>query len=160
MRRLATSKILVHHSVMPQGLGKTAAMSQILSTHKAAGLAYDGQIAYHHVIGHNWESFGRDINSVGYHAGHWWTNLTSVAVCMMGDFRFDKLNAYQTDRLRNRLQYWSDVYRLNRSNVYLHRDFASTVCPGTNITPSLITTIYNLPRPGGKKRTPLPPQKR
>ena len=161
MRRLYTNKIVVHHTVMPQNMDRVSAMDQILRTHRNNGLAYDGQIAYHFVIGNDWEEFGRSLNSVGYHAGHWLTNLSSVAVAMMGNFENDRLNKYQEDRLRNRMQYWADLYNLGRSNIIVHRDVKATACPGRNIDHTKVTELFSKPKVpvNGHGRTPLPRQK-
>ncbi len=138
--------IVVHHSVMNQGMSRNVAMPGILAAHKKNGLAYDGMIAYHHVIGDNWEAPGRPIETIGYHAGKWSVNVKSIAVCMMGNFEHDKLTSYQQDRLRNRLQYWSDLYRLDFSAVTRHKDHSATACPGKNLSKTVLKNLYNRPR--------------
>lgn len=130
MNRLFTSYVVVHHSVTPQGDTQKKAMQRILSAHQANGLAYDGKIAYHFVIGKNWVAVGRPVNSVGYHAGNWQKNLTSVAICLVGNFTIDTLNDYQRKELRSLINSLLTQYRLGKDRVLRHGEIKATACPG------------------------------
>jgi hypothetical protein len=141
MLKLYTNKIVVHHAVMPQDWPQAKAMSAILSAHRSAGLAYDGRIAYHWVIGDGWTAQGRPDNTVGYHAGNWLVNLSSVAICLMGNFNDNKLTPYQTKWLTEKLWDYMADYNLNRSAIKLHRNISATACPGRNID---LPLIYDL----------------
>lgn len=153
MIRSKTDTIVIHHSVTPQTMGQVEALNIILNAHKKPkpglpnGLAYDGNITYHRVIGSGWKANTRPENTVGYHAGNKDVNERSVAVCMIGDFRTDQLNAYQKEQLLGTLKEWMQRYGIPRANIKLHKEVRipvnSTVCPGPNITQGVVDMLLS-----------------
>jgi len=141
--RIYTNKIVVHHSVTGQKLDKDKTMQSILNGHKASGLAYDGQNAYHWVIGHDWETSARTLATVGYHSGNWWTNFTSVGICLVGNFNEDTPTEYQKDRLGIKLGEWMEKYGIKTEGLKLHRNIVATACPGRNIDLPLLYSLVD-----------------
>ena len=128
---------------MPQHEAQTPAMAGILAAHKSNGLAYNGNIQYQWIIGEGWEAQGNPDNQVGYHAGNWLANLSSVAICMMGNFQTDTLTDYQKERLVAKINFYMAKYGLSRSAIRLHRDFTATACPGLHIDKPLIFSLLD-----------------
>lgn len=141
MRRFYTDKIVVHHSVTPQDWDQAKTLDLITRSHKNRGLAYDGNPAYHVIIGKNWQALVRPEDSVGYHSGSWWTNRTSLAVCLVGNFNVDNPTDYQLAKLSDQLKSWKKKYNVQRSKILLHRNIKSTACPGMKITQDTITDL-------------------
>jgi len=137
MRRLATRYICIHHSATPQDWGQTKFLDIIGRSHRDRGLlAGQGFVAYHLCIGHNWTAITRPEDSVGYHANNYAVNLTSYAVCVVGNFQADNLNSYQKNRLEGEIRRLKAQYP--HAKVIGHRDASNTACPGRNIPPEYI----------------------
>ena len=142
MNRLITNKLVIHHSTTPIAWPKQKTVDVIESTHKQNGLTSPGgNIAYHILIGHNWVYQGRSEASVGYHAGHWWTNLTSVAICLTGNFNDDQPTEFQKEELARQIKRFKKLYKIER--ILLHRQIKPTACPGQNITHAFIDEILS-----------------
>jgi hypothetical protein len=127
--------------VTPQAWDQAKTLKLITASHKKRGLAYDGNPAYHVIIGKNWQALVRPEDSVGYHSGSWWTNRTSLAVCLVGNFNVDNPTDYQLAKLGSQLKNWSNKYNIRRNRIYLHRQVRSTACPGMKITQQTITSV-------------------
>ncbi len=143
MTRKKTTNIVVHHTVTPQDHDKLGTIARIRSAHKKNGLAYDGNPAYHFIIGHNWTVATRDIKTIGYHAGNWEINKVSVAVALVGNFNNDHLTQYQEDELGRILRHWMKEFNIARKNILLHKEIKATACPGANITQGLIDMVVS-----------------
>lgn len=142
MNRLLTTKIVYHHSVTPQRWDKEKTVDLIARSHIQRGLnAPGGDISYHFLIGHNWTYQCRPMKTVGYHAGHYPTNLTSVAICLVGNFNVDTPTLYQNKELARLTDEIQDKYGVLKR--VLHRDIKSTACPGYNVTIDTIESILN-----------------
>lgn len=126
MKRLSTNKIVIHHTAGNQSWTKQETMRIIHNQH--------GVSPYHIVIGKDWETIARDIRDVGWHAGNWLVNLTSVAICLNGNFTKDTPTDYQKERLAAWINYFYRQYSLQRRHVFLHKEVRipanSTLCPG------------------------------
>lgn len=140
MKRLTTNSILIHHSVTPQEWGKAQTVNNIASSHIKRGLnAPGGDISYHFLIGKDWTYQCRPLNTVGYHAGKWAANLTSVAICIVGNFNDDKPTEYQQKELARLVGEMRGHF--GKLTIKLHREIKLTACPGGNITHGLIQSI-------------------
>lgn len=158
MNRFLTRYLIIHHTVIPQEYGQEKTLGIILAAHKAAGLAYDGRIAYHYVIGDGWVTQGRSENTVGYHAGNWLMNLQSIAICLNGNFNIDQPTDYQKQKLTTLLRELMRKYNIPRERVKLHREVRNepTACPGAHITQSLIDSLLNVqPQPAQNIALPI-----
>lgn len=143
MNRLLTRYIVIHHTVIPQDWAQTPTMNLILATHTKAGLAYDGEIAYHYVIGKDWAAVGRPESSVGYHAGNWLINLQSIAICLNGNFNTDSPNDFQAAALENLLPHLMAKYGITRDRIKLHSEVRDepTQCPGKHLSQDYISKL-------------------
>lgn len=139
--RQTTEYIFVHHSVTQQGIGQEATLQNILHGHMQRGLAYDGNPAYHVVIGNDWQALVRPENSVGYHAHNLFMNYRSVAVCLVGNFNENTPTAYQEQKLRDQINNWVDKYGIGKDKILLHRQVHNTACPGSKITKPYIESL-------------------
>lgn len=128
---------------MPQDWDKEKTMKAIYNAHKMNGLLPGGQISYHWVIGNNWEAEGRAQNTVGYHAGNWLANLSSVAICLNGNFQNDQPTDYQKEKLTAKIMKFMEYYGLEKKSIKLHRNFTATACPGRNIDLPLIFDLID-----------------
>lgn len=125
MKRLLTTSIILHHTAGRLSWSKSEAMKIILGKH--------GVSPYHIVIGKDWEVLARNIDEVGWHAGNWPVNLTSVAVCLNGDFTRETPTEYQKEKLRHWLLYLKNKYAIPREKIRLHKEvrlLGPTACPG------------------------------
>ncbi len=137
MNRLLTTTLVIHHSVTPQNWDQQPTVDLILQSHIARGLAYDGHIAYHLLVGKDWTYVGRPINSVGYHAGNWLVNLSSIAICLVGNFNNDMPTPWQEQELRKYLTLYKNL------SLKLHKEvrLQPTACPGDHITHPYLTSL-------------------
>ena len=86
-------------------------------------------IGYHFIVlGDGTVETGRHINKTGAHCrGH---NKGSIGVCVTGNTSQEPPNLLQLDSLWGKLRLLMEEYNLDRHNVYGHRDFGTTECPG------------------------------
>ena len=129
MKRLLTNRVVTHHTVYPQAWGKQQLTNALQRQFTA--------IPYHIVIGNDWEVIFRDIEDVTWHANNYPVNLSSVAICLNGDFTKDRLTEYQEKRLGYWIRHLMDKYNIPRNKVSLHNEVrlgGSTACPGINQT--------------------------
>ena len=134
-------QIVVHHSASDQD----TTAEQVNEWHKnrdwsvpvkPSSLGWYAQ--YHYFI----ESGGkvtqfRKHDEVGWHAGDWVINSSSIAICFAGNFQDDQLTSDQIqayDRLIKDLLW--EFPQLTENNLRAHREFKATSCPGENIVNS------------------------
>jgi N-acetyl-anhydromuramyl-L-alanine amidase AmpD len=86
-------------------------------------------IGYHYIItrdGAIWK--GRPVEDVGAHCrGH---NEDSIGVCLTGKHQF---TARQYASLRSFLGTLGQLYKLEKSDMYGHRDFSAKSCPNFDV---------------------------
>lgn len=73
---------------------------------------------------------GRPENKLGSHTGNY--NTGSLGVCFEGNFNKEHMPAEQLKSGQELITYLVDKYGLLKANVYKHKDFNSTDCPGAN----------------------------
>ena len=156
MNRIITTSLVLHHSVTPIEWDKDQTVDLIHRSHLSRGLIPDGYpMAYHFLVGHDWTFQGRPTQSVGYHAGNWLVNLSSIALCLVGNFNMNKPTAWQEKELRKYLTLFKNL------NLRLHRDIKSTACPGYNVTKEYLRALINsplIPRVNEAIRTAISPK--
>lgn len=87
---------------------------------------------------------GRPENSLGAHtSGH---NTGSLGICFEGSFNKETMTDEQLKSGQELTTYLCDKYNLLKANVYKHKDFNSTDCPGVNFP-------YEKLRKGGSNNT-------
>ncbi len=125
-------RITVHHSGNPgddDGDPKSM-LRNFERNHQDKGWA---AIGYHFIIAKDGRVFeGRPLKYQGAHAtGE--NNLGNIGVCLMGDFDSSQVPKAQRVALIDALDRLSKQYGIKRQNVYGHRDFKTTECPGRNL---------------------------
>ena len=116
-------KIIVHHTASP----RDTTVSQIRDWHVNGNGWSD--IGYHYIIlGDGTLERGRSINKTGAHCkGH---NKGSIGICVTGNTSQEPPTTAQVESLFGTLKMLLEDYNLQRSDVYGHRDFGATECPG------------------------------
>mgnify|MGYP000020564929 CR=1 FL=1 len=117
------SKIIVHHTASPQ----STTVDQIRDWHVNGNGWSD--IGYHLIVlGDGSLEKGRSINKTGAHCkGH---NKRSIGVCVTGNTSQEPPTTAQVETLLGTLNRLIAEYGLTRQDVYGHRDFGDTECPG------------------------------
>lgn len=122
-RRTTTKKILLHHAAT-----KTCTVSQIHQWHLNNDWA---GIGYHFLVRKNGKIYeGRPIDTVGAHCTGY--NNDSIGICFEGDFTKETMPAKQLKAGQELIAYLVKLYGLKMSDVYRHKDFGATACPGNN----------------------------
>lgn len=121
--RKATNKILTHHAAW-----KSCGVMKIHKAHQSNGWA---GIGYHFLVRKNGKIYeGRPINTVGAHCTG--ENSDSIGICFEGDFTTDTMTNKQLKAGQELIAYLVKLYGLSMSDVYRHKDFMATACPGKN----------------------------
>ena len=129
MRKIST--IVIHHS------GNTDTVEDIRNLHVNINKWDD--IGYHFMIDRDGNLFiGREIDKIGAHV--YGFNESSIGVCLLGNFDFEKIEEKQLDMLRWLLNNLMNEFNLNKESIKFHRDFPDVTksCPGINIIKELI----------------------
>jgi hypothetical protein len=79
---------------------------------------------------------GRPMRWQGAHVGGD-ANRKNIGICLVGDFDHERPAQVQINALVTALDRLRAAYRIPRSEVYGHRDFKGTNCPGTYLYPLL-----------------------
>ncbi len=130
------NKIVVHHTGSSI-LGPLDSPKLVKLRHKYLRGFED--IGYHYLIGNGYltgdgEIYqGRDIEKIGAHAkGH---NKDSLGIALIGNFNISRPTENQWESLIELLYSQCDMYDLNPSNIYGHKELegADTSCPGKHV---------------------------
>lgn len=114
-------KLVIHNS----GDSNTT-VEGMHSYHK--GLGWAG-IGYHYVVYKDGTVCQcRQDNVQGCHAGD--ANYNSLGICFVGNYNIEDMPIEQIKAGQELIKYLSGKYGLNSSNVYKHKDFMNTDCPG------------------------------
>jgi|GEM_PF-593741 len=140
------NKIIIHHSITPRDLAADKSIRSIdrnhgLRLHKTRnGLGL--HVAYHFVIsGDGVVHETRPVNEIGYHASNWYANLTSIGICLLGDFDNEDPSIAQWNALDNLVAKLRKKHNVPAANVKGHRAYSSKSCPGRNISEKEIGEI-------------------
>jgi N-acetylmuramoyl-L-alanine amidase CwlA len=124
------NKIIIHHSASPQ----STTVEQIRDWH-VNGRGWS-DIGYHFIVlGDGTVANGRHINRKGAHCYN--HNGASIGICVTGNTSQEPPTQLQLESLWGKVKLLMEEYNLDRQNVYGHRDFGATECPG-NILYALI----------------------
>lgn len=121
--RRNVNKIIIHHSASSQ----STTVDQIRDWHvKGNGWS---DIGYHFIIlADGSVEAGRHINRTGAHCKG--QNKGSIGVCVVGNTNSEPPTAPQIESLWGKLKMLMEDYNLDRRNIYGHKDFGATECPG------------------------------
>jgi len=117
------NKIIVHHSSSPQ----STTVADIRQWHVVENGWSD--IGYHYIIlADGTLERGRHINKTGSHCKG--QNTGSIGICVVGNTNVEAPTPLQIESLWGTLKMLIDEYSLTRQDVYGHRDFSTSECPG------------------------------
>ena len=86
-------------------------------------------IGYHFLIGKTGNIYeGRLLHFSGAHVKN--KNTANIGIAMLGDYNINKLNTAQKKSLRDLIYALQEKYRIPQSQLYAHREFGKTSCPG------------------------------
>lgn len=122
------NKIIVHHSA---AIGQTA---EDYARYHVQSKGWPA-IGYHFVIEINGDIIqANPINKISYHvANH---NSPSIGICLSGDFTKQEPTSQQLKSLKKLIQYLRKQLP-QPLEVYGHRDYGQTSCPGHNLAKHL-----------------------
>jgi hypothetical protein len=60
-------------------------------------------------------------------------NQIALGVCLVGNFEIEVVGMEMFDVLVARLAEWCMMYNISPNDIYGHRDFRATLCPGRNL---------------------------
>lgn len=116
-------RIILHHAE-----AKNCSIEDIHRWHLNNGWSGCG---YHFLVrkdGSIWR--GRPENKLGAHTSSY--NTGSLGICFEGAFNTETMTETQLRSGQELITYLCDKYGLLKANVYKHKDFNSTDCPGNN----------------------------
>lgn len=135
MKLLTIRNIVIHHSATKGSQKFSTFLKAIDQNHKDRlhprpnGLG--SHIAYHYVISSNGEvKATRPENEVGYHAGKWTTNISSLGICLQGDFTKESIPVEQLEAAKSLVYELREEYGLSPDKVLPHSKIKATACPG------------------------------
>jgi hypothetical protein len=136
--RNKTKYIIIHHSVSP----RNTTVEQITAWHKARGFE---TIGYHYLINEKGIQKGRDEKYIGQHCSANSRNLDSIGICMAGNYQIEYPSTQMLNWLKELL---ADIIKrydtLTAEDIFGHRDFGLTACPGNTLYDKIPSIIYDL----------------
>jgi hypothetical protein len=137
----AWSRITLHHSAESHSNGRAGTLEEskevvrlIQKFHMDDPEHRWGDIGYHFLIDSAGRIFeGRELGWQGAHAGGV-NNNQNLGVCLLGDFREARPTDAALKSLGLLLDDLMSEYRIPKSRVYPHKQFATTECPGPALT--------------------------
>ena len=116
-------RIILHHAE-----AKYCSIHDIHQWHLANGWAGCG---YHFLVRKDGTIYrGRPENKLGAHTSN--HNTGSLGICFEGSYNKETMPSEQLRAGQELITYLCDKYSLLKANVYKHKDFNSTDCPGAN----------------------------
>lgn len=99
-----------------------------------------GHISYHFKIDNVGTIFQNlDLDERAYHAGSWWTNLTSIAICFDGNMDIQSLTEAQIASYKKLMRHLTtqrpDLPKVLQGSEKGHKEIKSTACPGKHTMP-------------------------
>ena len=129
-------KLTIHHTYRPlaSSFQGASTIRSIQNYHMDNNGWSD--IGYHFLIGtfHSGETVvyqGRPENVIGAHTGG--ANTNNVGVNLIGDYDVEQVNANGYKKMIHVLAWLCDEYNISSSQIYAHKDFSNTLCPGENL---------------------------
>ena len=137
-------RITMHHDGMTvftsiASSSAKARIEAIRSAHRGRGW---GDIGYHYVIdpaGRVWE--GRPLSWQGAHVKN--QNPGNIGICMLGNYEDQRPNTQQLESLESFVSRLMRTHGVALREVYTHREFAPTACPGRYLQPRLVAMREN-----------------
>lgn len=123
LQALGTVKrIILHHAE-----ASVCDIKQIHQWHLNNGWSGCG---YHFLVRKDGSIYrGRPENKLGAHTQN--NNTGSIGICFEGSYNREQMTQTQLRSGQELVAYLCDKYKLNKAQVYKHKDFNSTDCPGS-----------------------------
>jgi LysM repeat protein len=157
------TRITVHHSGEHRDAGMNAVdwlrlvdRQHIQGVGKAEPWAC---IGYHLIIGPDGKIYeGRPLQFQGAHAGWDEVNRLNIGICLIGEFESHRVPVLQREALLAALDRLCADYGISHGNVYGHRHFKVTECPGRYLSQVIEAYADHAPAPVPPvpAREPLP----
>jgi N-acetylmuramoyl-L-alanine amidase len=128
----AVSRITLHHTAELAGMATRtdAELVRGIQTFHQDGRGW-ADIGYHYVIGRDGNVYeGRELGVQGAHAGAG-NNEENLGISLIGDFTASPPDARQLETTRLFLIAQQERYGVPMAEVYGHREFKPTECPGS-----------------------------
>lgn len=124
LSNLGTVKRIICHNAD----ATTCSIEDIDRWHKNNGWAGCG---YHFLVRKDGSVYrGRPENKLGAHTSNY--NTGSLGICFEGKYNTEEMPESQLKAGQELIKYLLDKYNLSKANVYKHKDFNNTDCPGHN----------------------------
>ena len=124
LSNLGTVKRIICHNAD----ATTCSIEDIDRWHKNNGWAGCG---YHFLVRKDGSVYrGRPENKLGAHTSNY--NTGSLGICFEGKYNTEEMPESQLKAGQELIKYLLDKYNLSKANVYKHKDFNNTDCPGYN----------------------------
>lgn len=146
MTRHEPSRITIHHTASAQRPSRSigAKLRSLQAFSQSSATLADGRtkkawadIPYHFYIDANGEiAEGRNIDFVG-DTNTAYDPTGHIAIVLEGNFETETPSGFQIASLQNLVQYLALTTGVGSHKVGVHADFASTACPGSNLTHAL-----------------------
>jgi len=132
------NSIVVHHSASANSTIQSIDRNHRYRLHPYPN-GYGYHIAYHFVIDKEGIiTKARPLKEVGYHAGNWGVNKTSLGVCLIGNFQYEKPEKKQLQALKNLIVELISGLLNDNIEMFGHKDIKPTSCPGLNLYPEVV----------------------
>lgn len=114
-------RITIHHSA-----SKDVSVDVIRQWHLKRKFV---DVGYHWVVRHDGKlEQGRPMNKMGAHVKN--HNYRNIGICVTGNFEKYEPTEAQYLGLRKLLNFLCFAFQIEKDKIYLHKDLATTVCPG------------------------------
>lgn len=132
---MKVNKIIIHHSASHDG--RTQNWGELRRYHVRNNGWRD--IGYHYgieIVEYDYEVIlGRFENETGAHCPG--QNSQAIGICLIGNFEKVTVAPAQWDKALRLVRQIMDNHELKTTDVYGHRDFKATACPGKNFDMAL-----------------------
>lgn len=147
-------KITIHHTATPNGGSPEAQLRQMQSHHQDVRGWCD--IGYHFLIsrdGRIWE--GRDAGRTASHVQN--NNTNNLGISFIGNYMTESPTEAQIDAASRLIAGLEARYGISGADVFGHRDFKGTDCPGTKLYQNISTIVARAGGQGGGGEPPPDP---
>lgn len=105
-------------------------------------------IGYHFIVGPDGKIYeGRPLTYQGAHAGNDDFNRLNIGICLVGEFEAHRVPILQREALLAALDRLCSDYGISHGNVYGHRKFKITECPGRYLSQLIDAYAERAPAP-------------
>jgi N-acetylmuramoyl-L-alanine amidase len=118
--------IVLHHTAIPD------INVQYDIVHRSHKRKYGRGMEYHFFIERDGLTMpGMLVEEIGYHAGNWTVNKSSIGICLAGDFTTEVPTPQQIEAMVKLVKKMQSIYQISDKHIFLHREvrLRPTACP-------------------------------